>query len=366
MYFFLQGVFQLRKICQLAINIPKTYFNLNLIDRKFNYCLSQQEYANYLTASSTPKAEIQNWLQVMMPSLNMSSQASCVMEIPLLLLLEADLALLINVILNSIISAAATVGNLLIIVSILRSSTLHSTANFLLLGLAVSDLGVGVVVEPLFINILLRRYKGLLVNCTLVVMHNVASSFFVVVSMFTVTAISIDRYLAIYFHLRYPEFITTKKVIYLQLTLWATSGVLALTRMAGFRMYLVIGMALIVICLSLTCFAYSKIFIVLRRHQAQIQIQMSTETISKMKQLRNSVINTFYVVFAFLVCFLPYCCLTIIIIHNSGTRSKDVMLLNLYASSIILFNSSLNPFIYWWRRRELRETVKQTLLKTCC
>lgn len=303
-----------------------------------------------------------------MASLNMSSQPSCIMEIPLLLLLDSDVALLINAILNAIISAAATVGNLLIIVSILRSSTLHSTANFLLLGLAVSDFGVGVLVEPLFITILVKRYKGLPVNCTLVVLHNVASSFFVVVSMFTVTAISIDRYLAIYFHLRYPQLVTVKKVIYLQITLWTTSGLLALARMAGFPIYLATGMTLVVICLSLTCFAYSKIFMVLRRHQAQIQIQiqMSTETISKMKQLRNSVVNTFYVVFAFLVCFLPYCCLTIIIINNSGTRSKAVMLLNLYASSIILFNSSLNPFIYWWRRREFRESVKQTFCKTCC
>ena len=298
-----------------------------------------------------------------MTSLNVSSQASCAMEIPLLLLLEADASSLVNVVLNGIVSAAATVGNLLIIIIIVRSSTLHSTANFLLLGLTMSDFGVGVVVEPLFITVLLKRYTGLPINCTLVVTQNVASSFFVVVSMFTVTAISIDRYLAIYFHLRYPEIITMKKVIYLQSSLWAPSGLLALARMAGFRIYLGVGMALVVICLSLTYFAYGKIFKVLRRHQAQIQIQMNTETVSKMKQLRKSVINTFYVVFAFLVCFLPYCCLTIIIIHNSSTRSKAVMLLNLYSSSIIFFNSSLNPFIYWWSRRELRETVKQTFLK---
>lgn len=152
------------------------------------------------------------------------------MEIPLLFLLEADeVALLISAIFNSIISAAAIVGNLLIIISILRSSTLHSTANFLLLGLALSDFGVGIVVEPLFVTILLKRYKGLPVNCTLVVSYNIAVSFLVVISMFTVAAISIDRYLAIYFHLRYPELVTERKVIYFQITLWAVCG---LARMA--------------------------------------------------------------------------------------------------------------------------------------
>ena len=143
-------------------------------------------------------------------------------------------------------------------------------------------------------------------------------------------------------------------------------ALLTLMRLASFRIYLVVSMVIVVICLFLTCLAYSRIFIVLRRHQAQIQNQVNSETMPKMKQLRNSVINTFYVVFVFVVCFLPHCCLTVIIIINSNTRSKSVMLLNLYSTSIILFNSSLNPFIYWWRRREFRETFKQTFLNPCC
>ena len=304
--------------------------------------------------------------EVLMATLNASSNAPCVLETPMLLLLEADVALLINAIFNGVISASATAGNLLIILSILRSSTLHSTANFLLLGLALSDFGVGLVADPLYITVLIMRYQSLPVNCTLVVIYNLSSSFLVVISMFTVTAISIDRYLAIYFHLRYPQFVTLKKVIYLQITLWAASALLTLTRLSSFRIYLAVSMAIVILCLFLTCLAYTKIFLVLRRHQAQIQNQVSSETTPKMKQLRKSVINTFYVVFLFLVCFMPYCCLAIIIVINPNTRSKSVMLLNLYSTSIILFNSSLNPLIYWWRRREFRDTVKQSLLNPCC
>ena len=220
--------------------------------------------------------------------------------------------------------------------------------------------------DPLYITVLIMRYQSLPVNCTLVVIYNLSSSFLVVISMFTVTAISIDRYLAIYFHLRYPQFVTLKKVIYLQITLWAASALLTLTRLSSFRIYLAVSMAIVILCLFLTCLAYTKIFLVLRRHQAQIQNQVSSETTPKMKQLRKSVINTFYVVFLFLVCFMPYCCLAIIIVINPNTRSKSVMLLNLYSTSIILFNSSLNPLIYWWRRREFRDTVKQSLLNPCC
>ena len=303
--------------------------------------------------------------EVLMAALNASGNALCVMETPLLLLLEADAALLINAIFNSVISASATAGNLLIILSILRSSTLHSTANFLLLGLALSDFGVGLVVEPLYITVLSMRYQSLPVNCTLVVISKLSSSFLVVISMFTVTAISIDRYLAIYFHLRYPQFVTLKKVIYLQITLWVASALFTLTRLSSFRIYFAVNMVLVILCLFLTCLAYTKIFIVLRRHQAQIQDEVSSEATPRMKQLRKSVINTFYVVFVFLVCFLPYCCLTVVIIINPNMRSKSVMLLNLYSTSTIFLNSSLNPLIYWWRRREFRETVKRSLLIPC-
>lgn len=323
---------------------------------------------SYLSSSNSKRRTPPKLIgfEVLMARLNASSSAVCVMETPMLLFLEADAALLINAIFNGVIAASAAVGNLLIILSILRSSTLHSTANFLLFGLALSDFGVGIMVEPLYITVLIMRYQRLTVNCSLVVIYNLSSSFLVVVSMFTVTAISIDRYLAIYFHLRYPQFVTLKRVIYLQITLWAASALLTLTRLSSLRIYLAVSMGLVILCLFLTCLAYSKMFIVLRRHQAQIQNQISSETTPKMKHLRKSVINTFYVVFVFLVCFLPHCCLTVITITNSNTRSKSVMLLNLYSNSIILFNSSLNPLIYCWRRREFRETIKQSLLNPCC
>ena len=279
--------------------------------------------------------------------------------------LKTDVSLLISAVLNCFISASAAVGNLLIIVSILRSPALHSTANFLLLGLALADFGVAVILEPLYITILLKLFMGLPVSCTTMVSFTSASSFLVVTSMFSVTAISVDRYLAIYLHLRYKEYISERKVTYFQITLWIACGLLTLTRMAGFRVYLVIALILVIICLGLTCFAYSKIYIVLRWHQLQIQNQMGTDAITKMKQLRNSVINTFYVFFAFLACFLPFCCLTIIV-NTSRTRSKAVMLLNLHSTSIILLNSSLNPLIYCWRRQDLRENVKQTFKNYCC
>lgn len=270
---------------------------------------------------------------------------SCANDIPYLMFLQTDVSLLISAVFNCFMAITTTVGNFLIIISIFRSPALYSTANFLLLGLAIADFGVGLVLEPLYITILFKLYLASPVSCTMVVFYTSVSSFLVVTSVFAITAISLDRYLAIHFHLRYKEFVTEKKVIYLQISLWITSGLLALARMADFRIYLVIALIIVIVCLSLICLAYSKIFLVLRRHQVQIHNQMgSTDRIANLKQLRRSVVNTFYVFFAHLLCFLPFGCLTIIA-NTSLARSRAVMLLNLISTSIILVNSSLNPLI---------------------
>ncbi|KAJ7392465.1 hypothetical protein OS493_012130 [Desmophyllum pertusum] len=53
-------------------------------------------------------------------------------------------------VLNAVFSITATVANLLVLAAIRRTPSLHSPSNTLLFGLALSDLGVGLIVHPLF------------------------------------------------------------------------------------------------------------------------------------------------------------------------------------------------------------------------
>ena len=105
-----------------------------------------------------------------------TANVSCANEIPFLMFLQTDVSLLICAVLNCFFAATTTVGNLLIIISIFRSPALHSTANFLLLGLAIADFGVGVVLEPLYITVLLKLYMASPVSCTLAVSFTSVSS----------------------------------------------------------------------------------------------------------------------------------------------------------------------------------------------
>ena len=55
----------------------------------------------------------------------------------------------------------------------------------------------------------------------IIAIHSIASTFLVVISVFTVTAVSVDRYLAIHCHLRYQDLVTGRKVLYFQMALWS-------------------------------------------------------------------------------------------------------------------------------------------------
>ena len=140
--------------------------------------------------------------------------ASCVLQILFLLLSQADVALIINVVFNLVVSFAATLGNLLMILCILRTPSLHSATNFLFLGLALSDVGVGLVIEPLYITVLIKVYKGVQVDCTIIAIYSIVLTFLVAISMFTITAVSVDRYLAIHCHLRYQDLVTGRSDIF--------------------------------------------------------------------------------------------------------------------------------------------------------
>ena len=94
-----------------------------------------------------------------------------------------------------------------------RSGTLKT----LLLSLAVSDLGVGLLVQPLYIaRIVNPTYFFKTVFMIIAILFPYASFFLVV-------AIGVDRFLAIHLHLRYQELVTHKRVVALVISIWTLS-----------------------------------------------------------------------------------------------------------------------------------------------
>ena len=121
-----------------------------------------------------------------------------------------------NIVFNSILSFTAIMLNVTTILAMKKTSSIPQPLKTLLLSLAVSDLGVGALVQSFYVSLLVRwsRSQTNYSDCNVFHLLVVVIGFFSEASFFGVVAISVDRFLAIHLQLRYQEFITHKRKAY--------------------------------------------------------------------------------------------------------------------------------------------------------
>ena len=124
---------------------------------------------------------------------------------------------------NSIFNYTAITLNIVSILAIRKTSSLPRTLKTLLLSLAVSDVGVGVVVQPFYTSLLIKWLKENNPGCNTHMVFNVITGMFALASFLGVVALSVDRFLAIHLHLRYQELVTHKRVIAVVIFIWVIS-----------------------------------------------------------------------------------------------------------------------------------------------
>ena len=278
-------------------------------------------------------------------------------------------SLVANCVFNSFLSYTTIILNILTIHAIRKTALLPKPLRTLLLSLAASDVGVGLLAQPLFISILvswLKRsridpisFKGLMAVMT----------FFCASSLFNVVTISVDRFLAVHLHLRYQELVTHKRVIAAVISIWLLSAIISSS--VFWDTYIisrVIWLVMMTVCLIVVVTAYWRIYIVLKRHKNQIQSFQIQEVrqgvqngdLSSFSKVRKSAHGTFYVCIVFLICFLPSYILSFFII----SRPLNIISLykaRLYTTTLFFLNSSLNPVMYCWKMGSIRRTLMHTM-----
>lgn len=280
--------------------------------------------------------------------------------------------MLIFCILNLTFSLVATYGNLLVIRALWKASSIPATLKKFFLSLAASDLAVGLVGQLTFgvvIAVMLKmagdeNYDFNFFCPTILTVRYFSLVFLAFASFWTVTAIAVDRLLAIFLHLRYQELVTPRRVVIAVASLWLGSGVAASTFIV-----LPVKNTIVIICLgfvgfAVTTAAYICIYKVVRYHRTQLQAQ--APDVSSMTFLREakSAISALFVYIVFLVCYVPYLC-TLIMLTTDRFR-MSFLLANHVTFFLTLLNSSLNPLIYCWRYGEVRKIVASLVKAKFC
>ena len=271
---------------------------------------------------------------------------------------------------NIFLSITAFLGNFLILVALNKETSLHPSSKLLYSCLATTDLLVGLVSQPLAVT-----YWMSLVHEHWSLCRYARGAFYISgialcgVSLLTLTAISVDRLLALLLGIRYRQIVTLKRTYIIAATFWILpvgAGSISISHSRIIRWYSIIVIAL---CSVISIASYTKIFRTLRHHQAQVQDhvqqQPSQTTALNMERYRKAVSSALWVQLALAVCYVPKF-IILVVINHSKTYSSRLVVIDVIASILVYFNSTLNPFLYCWRIREVRQAVKQTIQQALC
>ena len=271
--------------------------------------------------------------------------------------------IIINCVLNAPLMLVSILGNALVLAAIIRTPSIRSTHMIMLCSLAISDFLVGLVAQPIYIA---EQLTG---------DHNthrvsVMTGFSLCgVSFLTITAITVDRFLALHYHMRYATLVTKSRVKYTIIFIWLISFLLSWFYFWTTRVHSLITGIITIICLLICTFFYIRIHRIVRRHLLQIHAQQqaaqSPNTVNNLNimRLERSALNSFVFYIALIICYLPmYVLLTL---HGLSDMNEWPTKWE-FAYTVVFMNSSVNPLLYCWRLRELRTAVVKTARQMLC
>ena len=273
-------------------------------------------------------------------------------------------------VINMFLSITAFLGNTLILVALRKESSLHPPSKLLYRNLAITDLCVGIIVGPFsaayWISEAMERW-----DICFYALHlsSMISSVLCVVSLLTLTAISIDRVLALLLGLRYRQIVTLKKTYVVMLIFWVCSIVAAAMYIVNTLVTSWWANMVTFLCLVTSIFSYTKIFLTLRYNSIQPQEQISQAqstqaTPLNMARYRKAASSALWVQVTLVVCYLPYFVAVVLTPH--GELPFPTYLARQFGVTILFLNSSLNPLLYCWKIKEVRQAAKETLRQVSC
>ena len=272
---------------------------------------------------------------------------------------------LVYLVFNNFLTHTAIMLNIVTIHAIRKTSSLPNTLKTLLLNLAVTDVGVGLIVQPVYSWLLVKWLQKNIEDCNFRYAFVMLSSTFCLASFLGVVAVSVDRFLAIHLHLRYQELVTQKRVVAVVILIWFVSAIFS-----GVLLWLLPDRYSRILTfpgifgLVLTTLVYIRIYLTARRHKKQIQVQQvqdlgENNDLANFASLVKFAVGTFYVYLVILICYLPML-ISLVAIEING---PSIPLKGWFIFSITLFflGSSLNPVIYCWKMRHIRDAIMDIL-----
>ena len=257
--------------------------------------------------------------------------------------------------------------------AIRKTPSLPKTLKTLLLSLAVSDLGVGLLAQPLFVARLIMELQqnteteNNAFHVSTLIANTVTAILFSFASFLGVIALSADRFLAIHFFMSYKNLVTYKRVVAVVISIWLLSAFLSLITLWTPQNILLAFAIVHLTCIIAATYLTFKVYRASRSHLNELQaIELSGQQASQngdmanVARLKKFAMLAVYVYIVFLVCYLPGTCF-LWVIYFIPEQSILTNLSQSFAWTLAFLNSSLNPLIYCYKIGSIRLTIMNML-----
>lgn len=237
---------------------------------------------------------------------------------------------------------------------------LRTLSFYYVVNLAVADILVGVIVEPLNVSVYWTNNKNALFAFYIFAVLSCVSS------ILNISAMMLDRYIAVRKAFRYRVLVTVKRVRVSVVLIWLYAfhfALLALVgwRSASFQVYLYAFGVLLPSAIMLA--SYYGLTRILKRKGASLRKSssvgshnQSTTQIKRMVQKERQVSATVLIMLSvFLVAWFPFVVVDFILVFCAHCRSQRLLLARDITLSLGFFSSGINPVLYAWRVRRFKQ-----------
>lgn len=278
----------------------------------------------------------------------------------------------------------AIVGNAVVLIAIYRTKSLHTISNFFIASLAAADLLVGIFLNPML-------SAKAIIFCYLNPERPIKGSVFdkiedfawiqaVVATTFGLTAISIDRYIAVNFGFRYDALATQKHCSIATASVWLASLLFASVRLFLNKpqhlslLWLVTGILTCMLPFIIITFCYMQIFKVAKNQVRKIKRENSLTASIRSRQRKNTQVShakTAYtvaiVIFLFIVLWVPSLITAAVELRlsrsempkNQATLTKLERVIWPWVCLVAYLSSTINPWVYSIRSKQFRNACKR-------
>ena len=257
--------------------------------------------------------------------------------------------------------------NLLVMIAVKTKARLQSMSNMALACLALTDVMVGLVVQPLFIAQIWNIIQGETTAsaCSIQIASKLSSFLFCLSSIVHLSLISVDRYIAIMRPYIYLQTVTKPRVLIATALAWTLTLIINTLLLIDVEMVRAIFTAVVFSLISVVVFCNMIVYREAHRQEKQIAAQqIDIATKENFLSHKRAFKLTLMIITLTVISYFPG---TIFLrlkeplknLVSLGTLTSIFMVVG----SVGAFNSLVNPFIYCIRLRQFRVAFIELLTR---